>query len=86
MCLIHPLSLFALKGPLALLPPRQSLIPCQVIELRGSHKVSSCYPMSIWVPPGWLTAVCASWIALRQLTDGIAALPQRGACSKGMGP
>ncbi|XP_009886825.1 PREDICTED: von Willebrand factor A domain-containing protein 5A-like [Charadrius vociferus] len=74
------------RRPLALLPPRQSLIPCQVIELRGSHKVSSCHPMSIWVPPGWLTAVCASWLALRQLTHGIAALPQRGACSKARKP
>ncbi|KAM6387847.1 von Willebrand factor A domain-containing protein 5A-like isoform 6-T7 [Pluvialis apricaria] len=71
---------------LALLPPRQSLIPCQVIELRGSHKVSSCYGVSIWVPPGWLTAVRASWLALRQLTHGIAALPQQGACSKACKP
>ncbi|NXA24613.1 VMA5A protein, partial [Ibidorhyncha struthersii] len=71
---------------LALLPPRQSLIPCQVIELRGSHKVSSCYRMSIWVPPGWLTAVRASWLALRQLTHSIAALPQSGACSKACKP
>lgn len=82
--LIRPLSLFALEGPLALLPPRQSLMPCQIVELRGSRKVSSCYPMSTWVPPGWLTAVCASWLALRQLTHAIAVLPQRGACPKGM--
>lgn len=86
MCLIQPLSLFALEGPLALLPPRQSLMPCQITELRGSRRVSSCHLMSIWVPPGWLTAVCASWLALRRLTHSIAALPQRGACSKGMGP
>ncbi|KAM6114878.1 LOW QUALITY PROTEIN: von Willebrand factor A domain-containing protein 5A-like [Phoenicopterus ruber ruber] len=70
------------RGPMALLPPRQSLIPCQIVELRGSGKVSSCFPRSIWVPPGWLTAVCESWLALRRLTNGIAALPQRGACSK----
>ncbi|NXT82728.1 VMA5A protein, partial [Zapornia atra] len=70
------------QGLLALLPPRQSLVPCQIIELRGSHKVSSCYPMSIWVPPGWLTAVCASWLALCQLTHSIASLQQRGPCSK----
>ncbi|XP_050767940.1 LOW QUALITY PROTEIN: von Willebrand factor A domain-containing protein 5A-like [Gymnogyps californianus] len=75
-----------LEGPLALLPPRQSLIPCQITELRGSRRVSSCHPMSIWVPPGWLTAVCASWLALRRLTHGIAALPQRGACSKARKP
>ncbi|NWQ97937.1 VMA5A protein, partial [Burhinus bistriatus] len=74
------------QRPLALLLPHQSLIPCQIIELRGSSKVSSCYPMSIWVPPGWLRAVRASWLALRQLTHGIAALPQQGACSKGKPP
>ncbi|KAM6238553.1 LOW QUALITY PROTEIN: von Willebrand factor A domain-containing protein 5A-like [Porphyrio hochstetteri] len=70
------------RGLLELLPPRQSLIPCQIIELHGSHKASSCYPRSIWVPPGWLTAVCASWLALCRLTHGIASLPQRGPCSK----
>ncbi|NXR05529.1 VMA5A protein, partial [Sagittarius serpentarius] len=74
------------RGPLALLPPRQSLIPCQIILLRGSYQISSCYPTSIWVPPGWLTAVCASWIALRRLTHGITALSQRGACSKACKP
>ncbi|KAM6295321.1 von Willebrand factor A domain-containing protein 5A-like [Aegotheles albertisi] len=74
------------QGPLALLPPRQSLIPCQILELRGSRKSSSCFPVTIWVPPGWLTAVCASWIALRQLTQDIAALPQRGACPKACKP
>ncbi|XP_063210848.1 von Willebrand factor A domain-containing protein 5A-like [Chroicocephalus ridibundus] len=73
------------QRPLALLPPRQSLIPCQIVELRGS-RISSCYPKSIWVPPGWLTAVRASWLALRQLTHDIAALPQRGACSKACKP
>ncbi|XP_075379087.1 von Willebrand factor A domain-containing protein 5A-like [Mycteria americana] len=74
------------RGPLALLPPRQSLIPCQIVELRGSSRVSSCHPVSIWVPPGWLTAVCESWLALRRLTHAIAALPQRGACSKACKP
>ncbi|XP_074418383.1 von Willebrand factor A domain-containing protein 5A-like isoform X4 [Larus michahellis] len=73
------------QRPLALLPPRQSLIPCQIVELRGS-RISSCYPKSIWVPPGWLTAVRASWLALRQLTHDIAALPQRRACSKACKP
>ncbi|NWW48497.1 VMA5A protein, partial [Pedionomus torquatus] len=74
------------QRPLALLPPRPSFIPCQIIELCGSSGVSSCYPVSIWVPPGWLTAVRASWLALRQLTHGIAALPQQGACSKACKP
>ncbi|XP_075027907.1 von Willebrand factor A domain-containing protein 5A-like [Calonectris borealis] len=74
------------RGPLALLPPRRSLIPCQIVELRGSSRVSSCYPRTIWVPPGWLTAVCQSWLALRRLAHGIAALPQRGACSKACKP
>ncbi|NXX64295.1 VMA5A protein, partial [Scopus umbretta] len=74
------------RGPLALLPPRRSLIPCQIVELRGSYKASSCRPMRIWVPPGWLTAVCESWLALRQLTHGIPALPRRGACSKACKP
>ncbi|NXW37619.1 VMA5A protein, partial [Phaetusa simplex] len=73
------------QRPLALLPPHQSLIPCQIIELRGS-RISSCLPKSIWVPPGWLTAARASWLALRQLTHDIAALPQRGACSKACKP
>lgn len=84
MCLIQPLSLFALKGPLALLPPRQSLTLCQTIELRGSIMSSSCRQKAIWVPHGWLTAVRASWLALRRLTHGIAHLSQQGACSKGM--
>ncbi|XP_064310423.1 von Willebrand factor A domain-containing protein 5A-like [Phalacrocorax carbo] len=70
------------QGPLALLLPRQSFIPCQIVELCGSRKVSSCFPMPIWVPPGWLTAMCDSWLAFRRLTHAIAALPQRGACSK----
>ncbi|NXS51118.1 VMA5A protein, partial [Balaeniceps rex] len=74
------------QGPLALLPPRQSLIPCQIVELRGSGKASCCYPMTIWVPPGWLTAACESWLALRRLTHGIASLSQRGACSKACKP
>ncbi|KAM6043001.1 von Willebrand factor A domain-containing protein 5A-like isoform 2-T2 [Theristicus caerulescens] len=74
------------RGPLALLPPRQSLIPCQIVELRGSGKETSCFPMTIWEPPGWLTAACESWLALRRLTRGIAALPQRGACSKACEP
>ncbi|NXC22019.1 VMA5A protein, partial [Corythaeola cristata] len=70
-------------GPLALWPPHQSLIPCQIVELHGSSEASSCSSGSIWVPPGWLAAARASWLALRQLTHGIAALPQRGACSRG---
>ncbi|NWX08162.1 VMA5A protein, partial [Caloenas nicobarica] len=74
------------QGPLALFPLRQSLVPCQIVELRGSSRVSSCYPVSLWVPPGWLTAACASWLALRRLTHGIAALPQRGARSKACKP
>ncbi|KAM9267169.1 LOW QUALITY PROTEIN: von Willebrand factor A domain-containing protein 5A-like [Morus bassanus] len=73
------------QGPLVLLPPRQSPIPCQIVELRGSSKVSSCYPMCTWVPPGWLTAVCDSWLALC-LTHAIAALPQPEACSKACKP
>ncbi|NXW62504.1 VMA5A protein, partial [Eurystomus gularis] len=72
------------RGPLALLPPRQSLTPCQIVTLRASFRGSSCYPKTIWVPPGWLTAVCQSWLALRRLAQGIAALPQQGACSKGI--
>ncbi|NXG71870.1 VMA5A protein, partial [Baryphthengus martii] len=74
------------RGPLALLPPSQSLIPCQIVQLHGSIRGSSCFPMSIWVPPGWLTAACHSWLALRRLTQGIVALPQRGACSKACKP
>ncbi|NWQ82865.1 VMA5A protein, partial [Columbina picui] len=74
------------QGPLALLPLRQSFVPCQVVELRGSSRVSSCYPVSLWVPPGWLTAACTSWLALRRLAHGIAALPQQGACSKACKP
>ncbi|NXA16444.1 VMA5A protein, partial [Sapayoa aenigma] len=70
------------RGPLALLAPCQSHIPCQIIELHGSCRDSSCFPVTIWVPPGWLTAVRESWLALRRLTCGIAALPQWGACSK----
>ncbi|XP_039240917.1 von Willebrand factor A domain-containing protein 5A-like isoform X13 [Pipra filicauda] len=70
------------RGPLALLAPCQSHIPCQLVELPGSCKDSSCYPVTIWVPPGWLTAVRESWRVLRRLTCGIAALPNRGACSK----
>ncbi|XP_027762476.1 von Willebrand factor A domain-containing protein 5A-like isoform X3 [Empidonax traillii] len=70
------------QGPLALLAPWQSHISCQMVELRGSCKASSCYPVTVWVPPGWLTVVQESWRALRQLTCGIAALPNRGACSK----
>ncbi|XP_017923727.1 von Willebrand factor A domain-containing protein 5A-like [Manacus vitellinus] len=74
------------RGPLALLAPCQSHIPCQLVELPGSCKDSSCYPVTIWVPPGWLTAVRESWCALRRLTCGIAALPNRGACSKAHKP
>ncbi|NXT95652.1 VMA5A protein, partial [Anhinga rufa] len=64
------------QRPLAWLPPRQSLVPCQIVELHGSREVSSCFPVPIWVPPGWLMAVCDSWLALRRLTHAIAALPQ----------
>ncbi|NXI36613.1 VMA5A protein, partial [Galbula dea] len=70
------------RGPLALLPPHQSVVPCKIIYLPGSHRVSSCFPVAIWVPPGWLTTVSQSWLALRRLTHGIAGLSQRGACSK----
>ncbi|NWS18422.1 VMA5A protein, partial [Pachyramphus minor] len=70
------------ERPLALLAPCQSHIPCQIVVLRGSCKERLCYPVTIWVPPGWLTAVRDSWRALRRLTCGIAALPNRGACSK----
>ncbi|NWH77917.1 VMA5A protein, partial [Piaya cayana] len=75
------------QGPLALLPPRSSLIPCQVIELQGSYEVSSCFIQhTLWVPPGWLRAVRASRLALCRLTQNIAALPQNGASSKGTRP
>ncbi|KAJ7409110.1 von Willebrand factor A domain-containing protein 5A-like protein [Pitangus sulphuratus] len=74
------------QGPLALLAPWQSHISCQMVELRGSCKDSSCFPVTVWVPPGWLTAVQESWRALRRLTCGIAALPNRGACSKAYKP
>ncbi|KAM9255070.1 von Willebrand factor A domain-containing protein 5A-like [Cariama cristata] len=74
------------RGPLALLPLHQSLTPCQIVELHGSIETTSCHPKSIWVPPGWLTAVSASRLALRRLTHGIAALPQRGTCSKAYKP
>ncbi|XP_051495668.1 LOW QUALITY PROTEIN: von Willebrand factor A domain-containing protein 5A-like [Apus apus] len=75
-----------LEGPLALLPPHQTLIPCQTIELPGSLEHSCCSAKSIWIPPGWLRAVCASWAALRRLTSGIAALPKQEACSKAHKP
>ncbi|XP_069733145.1 von Willebrand factor A domain-containing protein 5A-like [Phaenicophaeus curvirostris] len=75
------------QGPLALLPPRSSLIPCQVIELQGGSKVSSCFIQNtLWVPPGWLRAVRASRLALRRLTQNVAALPQSGASSKASKP
>ncbi|XP_074782810.1 von Willebrand factor A domain-containing protein 5A-like [Athene noctua] len=67
------------QGPLALLPPRQSLVPCQIVKLRGLYNASSCRPVPIWVPPGW-------WLALHRLTHGIAALPQQGASSKACKP
>lgn len=84
-CLIQPLSLFDLQGPLALLPPQKSLIPCQIVEIHAPIKESSCRPVTIWVPPAWLTAVHQLWLALCRLTQGIAALPQRGSWTKGMG-
>ncbi|XP_010005578.1 PREDICTED: von Willebrand factor A domain-containing protein 5A-like [Chaetura pelagica] len=74
------------QGPLALLPPRQTLIPCQTIELPGSLEHSSCSAKSIWIPPGWLRAACASWVALRRLTGGIAVLPKQEACSEAHKP
>ncbi|NXG07781.1 VMA5A protein, partial [Sakesphorus luctuosus] len=61
---------------------QRSHIPCQIVELRGSSKASSCYPLTIWVPPGWLTAVRESWHALRRLTCDIAVLPPWKTCSK----
>lgn len=73
------------KGPLALLPPHQSLVACQILQLRGSIRSSSCFPKSIFIPPGWLTAVQESWFAIQGLTHDIAALAQNGAHSKGMG-
>lgn len=85
MGLIQSLSLFALKGPLALLPRHQSLVACQILQLRGSIRGSSCFPKSIAIPPGWLTAVQESWLAIQHLTHDIAALAQNGAHSKGMG-
>nr|XP_021146905.1 von Willebrand factor A domain-containing protein 5A-like isoform X3 [Columba livia] len=84
--LLNSTPFTVLEGPMALLPLRQSFVPCQIVELRGSSRVSSCYPASLWVPPGWLTAACAPWLALRRLAHGIAALPQRGTCSKACKP
>ncbi|NXI74311.1 VMA5A protein, partial [Anseranas semipalmata] len=75
------------QGPLALLPPHQSLVSCQILQLRGSSCSTSCFPKTIWIPPGWLTAVRESWLAIQRLTHDIAALPQNGAHSKAiMGP
>ncbi|XP_071884984.1 von Willebrand factor A domain-containing protein 5A-like isoform X1 [Anas platyrhynchos] len=71
------------QGPLALLPPHQSLVACQILQLRGSICSSSCFPKSIFIPPGWLTAVQESWFAIQRLTHDIAALAQNGAHSKG---
>ncbi|XP_071884983.1 von Willebrand factor A domain-containing protein 5A-like [Anas platyrhynchos] len=70
------------QGPLALLPPHQSLVACQILQLRGSICSSSCFPKSIFIPPGWLTAVQESWFAIQRLTHDIAALAQNGAHSK----
>ncbi|NXW52523.1 VMA5A protein, partial [Nyctiprogne leucopyga] len=62
------------------------VIPCQIVLLHGSRKGTTCFPMTIWVPPGWLIAMCQSWLALRRLTHGIAALAQQGASSKATPP
>ncbi|XP_071884968.1 von Willebrand factor A domain-containing protein 5A-like isoform X1 [Anas platyrhynchos] len=74
------------QGPLALLPPHQSLVACQILQLRGSICSSSCFPKSIFIPPGWLTAVQESWFAIQRLTHDIAALAQNGAHSKAPKP
>ncbi|KAM9174663.1 von Willebrand factor A domain-containing protein 5A-like [Mergus octosetaceus] len=74
------------QGPLALLPPHQTLVACQILQLRGSIRSSSCFPKSIFIPPGWLTAVQESWFAIQRLTHDIAALAQNGAHSKAPKP
>uniref|UniRef100_A0A8B9EA24 Uncharacterized protein n=1 Tax=Anser cygnoides TaxID=8845 RepID=A0A8B9EA24_ANSCY len=74
------------QGPLALLPRHQSLVACQILQLRGSIRGSSCFPKSIAIPPGWLTAVQESWLAIQHLTHDIAALAQNGAHSKAPKP
>ncbi|NXC47614.1 VMA5A protein, partial [Penelope pileata] len=70
------------QRPMALLSPHQSLVPCQIFELRGSKNSTSCFPKTIWIPPGWLTVVQESQIALKRLTNGIAALLQHGVHSE----
>lgn len=66
-------------GPLALLSPRQSFVPCKILLLRGSLTDTSCFPKTIWNPPRWHTAVQESRIAIKRLTNGIANLLQHGA-------
>ncbi|XP_072212801.1 von Willebrand factor A domain-containing protein 5A [Excalfactoria chinensis] len=67
-------------GPLALLPPRQSFVPCKILMLHGGSIAStSCFPKTIWNPPSWYTAVQESWIAIKRLTNDIANLFQHGA-------
>ncbi|XP_021238582.1 von Willebrand factor A domain-containing protein 5A-like isoform X3 [Numida meleagris] len=66
-------------GPLALLSPRQSFVPCKIFELHGTSSGSSCFAKTIWTPPSWLTTVQESWIAIKHLTNGIATLLQHGA-------
>ncbi|POI27246.1 hypothetical protein CIB84_009005 [Bambusicola thoracicus] len=66
-------------GPLALLSPRQSFVPCKILLLRGSLTDTSCFPKTIWNPPGWHTAVQESRIAIKRLTNGIANLFQHEA-------
>ncbi|XP_031464727.1 von Willebrand factor A domain-containing protein 5A-like [Phasianus colchicus] len=65
-------------GPLALLPPRQSFIPCKILLLHSSFSGTSCFPKTIWYPPSWHTALQESWIAIKHLTNGIANLFQHG--------
>uniref|UniRef100_A0A8C9FZ71 VIT domain-containing protein n=1 Tax=Pavo cristatus TaxID=9049 RepID=A0A8C9FZ71_PAVCR len=66
-------------GPLALLPPRQSFVPCKILLLHSSLTGTSCFPKSIWYPPSWYTAMQESRIAIKHLTNGIANLFQHGA-------
>lgn len=70
-------------GPLALLSPRQSFVPCKILLLRGSLTDTSCFPKTIWNPPRWHTAVQESRIAIKRLTNGIANLLQHGAHKEG---
>lgn len=73
------------RKPLALLPPRQSFVPCKILLLHGSLTGTSCFPKTIWYPPSWHTALQESWIAIKQLTNGIANLFQLGAHKESIG-